>query len=560
MGKSFLILIFLALQGFCGDDSDALLPRAPTSSAPPTPLLSAQISPRSEAMSSLESTDADTDGDEGPDLGGCALYPAGGIAPRRSLLTYLDGFPASPMPRATSAGDLLRSTSPKILIFARYGLNFSFHEILREIPKENIVVIAPAEFETRTDKASSEEAFRQVIYIKGYLNSSNIDAIIPELRVRFPFTRIIFFSENDVARAGRIADTFGLPGMLGAESSLLFREKLRMKQAVASFKTPTGQSFRTPIFREVNSLLDLHSFIHGTSGKPGQITITKNDSTGDFLFEPPIVLKDQYGAGAERTRVFSHQSEIDSFASSHGEEFSHHPTSRFVVETFVPGAMYHIDGIIQDGRQFMRAFAYMQPPLAMTQGYSVADYTLPIDDPIHHHLIAYTQGLLAKMPGIINGSFHLEIFYQPEIPTSGNIFGNIIFCEIAMRPGGGAISREWEASYGFNFHHQAMRAQAGLSLIDVPMGETMLTPPRTLSCGILFPANGKTLLEFTVPDFGFLYDFRLLQPVGRSPLSSATSVCDVWADAVVTGPTVPELHSNVETLMRYIEAKAKWSE
>lgn len=90
--------------------------------------------------------------------------------------------------------------------------------------------------------------------------------------------------------------------MLGAESSLLFREKLRMKQVVASFKTPTGQSFRTPIFQEVSSLLDLHSFIHGASGKSGQITATKDDSTGDFYL-PPIVLKDQYGAGAERTRV-----------------------------------------------------------------------------------------------------------------------------------------------------------------------------------------------------------------------------------------------------------------
>lgn len=80
------------------------------------------------------------------------------------------------------------------------------------------------------------------------------------------------------------------------------------------------------------------------------------------------------------------------------------------METFIPGSMYHIDGIIQDGRQFMRAFSYMRPPLAMTQGLPVADYTLPIEDPIHHHLIAYTQALLAKMPGIINGSFHLEVF------------------------------------------------------------------------------------------------------------------------------------------------------
>lgn len=129
-----------------------------------------------------------------------------------------------------------------------------------------------------------------------------------------------------------------------------------------------------------------------------------------------------------------------------------------------------------------------------------------------------------------------------------------------MRPGGGRISSEWEASYGFNFHHQAMRAQAGLPLIGVPMGEMTFTSPRTLSCGILFPANGRTLLEFTAPTFDFLHDFRLLQPVGMPPLSSATSVCDVWADAVVKGATVDRLHANVETLIKHIEAVSKWSE
>ena len=577
MGKLFLVLIFLPLQGFCGGDSiDVLLP-APPSSAPPTPLLSAQTSP-SSAMSMYSLSDpsstevSDGDDDDAVPVASNSAVPT----PRRSLQeTYLGSFPSSPMSRSSSSGDLLRSSSPKILILARYGLNFPFHEILSEIPRDNIVVIAPKEFETRTDKMSREEGFRQVIYIDGYLNTSNIDAIIPDLRSRFAFTHIVFFSENDVARAGRIADTFGLTGMLGAESSLLFREKLRMKQFVASFKTPTGQHFRTPTFREVSSLLDLYSFVYGSSGKPGQIKVNKvessDDSTEDSSFEPPIVLKDQYGAGAERTRVFSKQSEIDGFAIIHGKEFSHHPTSRFLVETFVPGNMYHIDGIIQNGCQFMRAFSYMQPPLDMTKGLSVADYTLPIDDLLHHRLIAYTKDLLAKMPGIINGSFHLEIFHQAGVSTLGNIFGDIVFCEIAMRPGGGRISSEWEASYGFNFHHQAMRAQAGLALtmstpagsnITIPFDEDprSMMPARTLSCGILFPANGKTLLEFTAPTFDFLHDFRLLQPVGTSPLSSAASVCDVWADAVVIGATVPELHANVATLMKHIEVVSKWSE
>lgn len=132
-------------------------------------------------MSSLDSTDADTDGDDGPKLGGCAVSATCGIAPRRSLQeTYLRSLPGSPMPHSISSGDLRRSR--KALLFARYGLDRDFGTILEGIPSKDIVIIAPKEFETRTDKMCNADDFRDVIYIEGYLHSSNIDAIMPTLR------------------------------------------------------------------------------------------------------------------------------------------------------------------------------------------------------------------------------------------------------------------------------------------------------------------------------------------------------------------------------------------
>ena len=561
MGKSFLVLIFLALQGFADGTSDVFLPTAQLPTAPPTPLLGAQTSPRSEGMSSLDSTDADTDGDDGPDLGGYAVYAAGRAGSKTLQETYLGGFPASPMPRATSTGDLPRSTSPKILILARYGLNFPFHEILSEIPKGNIVIFAPKEFEARTDKMSREEDFRQVIYIeeKKYLDSNHVELTAADLHKSFRFDRILFFSENDVTRVGRLNHHLRLTGMK-EHDSLKFRSKHEMKDFVSKLSTPSGQEFRVPQFAKIDSALDLRRFIADN---------TATSTSGEY--NPFIVVKRDFGAGSEDTRVLKNTTDLADYEASFSTDYSATRKSELIAETFVSGKMYHVDGLVKDGQYFIRASAYMQPPLDMTEGKPVSDYTLPVDDSLHQHLIKYAKNLLARMPPIVNGSFHLEVFHQSGVSTEGNTFGDIVFCEIAMRPGGGRISSEWETSYGFNFHHQAMRAQAGLaltmsmpdgSLIPIPFDEDpkSMMPPRTLSCGILFPSNGKTLLEFTAPTFDFLHDFRLLQAVGTSPLGSATSVCDAWADAVVIGATVPELHANVKTLREYVEAVSKWSE
>src|SRR5205823_3360212 len=78
--------------------------------------------------------------------------------------------------------------------------------------------------------------------------------------------------------------------------------------------------------------------------------------------------------------------------------------------------------------------------------------------PLHDRIVDFNRRVVAAL-GIISAVTHLEVFHEPD--------GDLVFCEIAGRPGGGGVDRLVEQAYGVNLVGAALRLECGLRLPKV---------------------------------------------------------------------------------------------
>ncbi len=118
--------------------------------------------------------------------------------------------------------------------------------------------------------------------------------------------------------------------------------------------------------------------------------------------------------------------------------------SHFLLEQFVPGSVYHVDGVVSESSVvFAEAHAYGSPPLDVShQGGVFTTRTLPRDaaetlvlKDIHEKLV---DGL-----GLVRGVTHAEFL-------KAHADNRFYFIEIAARVGGAYISDVVEAATGIN--------------------------------------------------------------------------------------------------------------
>ncbi|WP_200216695.1 ATP-grasp domain-containing protein [Micromonospora coerulea] len=234
---------------------------------------------------------------------------------------------------------------------------------------------------------------------------------------------IVALHEKMVMMAARLRTAHGLPG-LQLDTALLFRDKIRMKTAVRA------HGVTVPDFRALDGEDDLAAV---------------DWSVGRHVIKP------RAGLGSRQAHV------VDSLAAA--REVWHAlgtGAGEYQIEQFITGDMYHCDGVVQDGALLHASVGrYLVRPGHFAPGATAGSYLLPAGELAQR--IVDLHGRVVAALGLRSGVTHLEVFHTSE-------GGELVFCEIAARPGGGGIDRMILHRDGVHIREAAIRIEAGLAV------------------------------------------------------------------------------------------------
>ena len=224
--------------------------------------------------------------------------------------------------------------------------------------------------------------------------------------------RIVPLDEFDLESAALAREHMRLPGM-GQTPTYLFRDKLAMRQGARDAGVPV------PEFTGVFNVNQIHTFFREVPG--------------------PWLLKPRTSASALGIVRIDSEETLWRTLDELGDE-----QTNYVLERFVPGDIFHCEGITVGGEVLFAApFRYAQPPIqTMHSGGVFSTRSL---DPDSSDAIAirglHTQVLQAL--GMHDGVSHTEFIRS-------HADGSFLFLETAARVGGAYIAEVVEFAHGVN--------------------------------------------------------------------------------------------------------------
>lgn len=224
--------------------------------------------------------------------------------------------------------------------------------------------------------------------------------------------RIIALDEFDLETAALLREHLRLPGM-GQTATRFFRDKLAMRMAAKA------AGIAVPDFSPVVNHADIRHFLQSTQG--------------------PWLLKPRSSASAIGIKRVEHPDEIWPLLEQLGDAASGH-----VLECFVPGEIFHVEGITWDREiLFSSAHKYGKPPMqTMHHGGVFTTRTLDRESDDAVSLRTIHAATLSAL-GMIHGVTHSEFI-------KAHADGRFYFLETAARVGGAFIAEVVQYASGLN--------------------------------------------------------------------------------------------------------------
>jgi biotin carboxylase len=226
------------------------------------------------------------------------------------------------------------------------------------------------------------------------------------------YGRIVALDEFDLELAAAAREHLRLPG-LGLTATRYFRDKLSMREGAQR------GGIAVPEFHSVANHHSLWQFMEEVPG--------------------PWLLKPRSSASAIGIKKISRQEEIWTVLEQLGDEASHH-----LLESFVPGEIYHVDAIWWEGEvKFAAAHKYGKPPMqTMHEGGVFTTRTLDRKSEEAAGLFEIHAKTIAAL-GAVSGVTHTEFIRSYAD-------GTFYFLETAARVGGAFIAEVMEFANGVN--------------------------------------------------------------------------------------------------------------
>ncbi|MCA3242306.1 MAG: ATP-grasp domain-containing protein [Rubrivivax sp.] len=281
-------------------------------------------------------------------------------------------------------------------------------------------------------------------------DTAQIEQRVAALHAADPLHAIGVLDEKVMDLAAALRQRLGING-LHTQEAARFRDKPTMKRLLGV------AGVRVPEFVDAGDRPAVLRLLH----RHGRIVVKPNDGLGSrevSFIDGPVELQDWYAAHAD--------------------------AQGFEAEEFVDGVLYHVNAVVHRGVPLLTAAAPYLPGMAnidFASGSPFVSVMLDEDD-LKRRLQAMSDRVIEVL-GLVDGVTHMECFVTAE--------GEIVFCEIAARPGGGGIVGMIEAQYGVNFARAALLLEAGF-------GERVMPPSQPA------PDTLAGLIGFRLPRSGFL--------------------------------------------------------
>ena len=248
------------------------------------------------------------------------------------------------------------------------------------------------------------------------------------------FDRVVALDEFDLETAAEVREHMRIRGM-GVTASSYYRDKLAMRIGAQE------SGFLVPEFCRVLNYDELRAYMAHVPA--------------------PWLLKPRAEASALGIRKINQPDELWRALDELGDR-----QSRFLLEQFVPGDIFHVDSIVSEGKVvFSVVHQYGRPPMqVMHEGGVFTTRTVDRASPYWTKLTAL-NARLAPALGMMRGVTHGEYIKAHED-------GRYYFLEIAARVGGAFIVELVETSTGVNLWREWARLEVA-SL----RGETYVLPP-----------------------------------------------------------------------------------
>jgi biotin carboxylase len=232
---------------------------------------------------------------------------------------------------------------------------------------------------------------------------------------------MVALDDFDVETVAHLREHFRLPGM-GDSLARNFRDKLAMRT------TARNAGLLVPEFTGVFNYEDLREFM-------ARVT-------------PPWLLKPRSEASSMGIKKIEHADEVWPILESLGDQ-----QSFFLMEQFVAGDVYHVDGLVDDSEVlFSMAHKYGKPPLSVYAGGGVfLTRSLDRESEESKALVALNKQVLKAM-GLVRGATHSEYI-------KSHVDGRFYFLENAARVGGANIAECVEYASGVNLWREWARIE-----------------------------------------------------------------------------------------------------
>jgi len=248
------------------------------------------------------------------------------------------------------------------------------------------------------------------------------------------FDRIVALDEFDLETAALVREHMRIRGM-GVTASAYYRDKLAMRIGAQD------SGFLVPEFCRVLNYDELRAYMAHVPA--------------------PWLLKPRSEASALGIRKIQEPEQLWRALDELGDR-----QSRFLLEQFVPGDIYHVDSIVSEGKVvFSVAHQYGRPPMQVMHEGGV--FTTRTVDRTSSDWAALTElnSHLAPALGMVRGVTHGEYI-------KAHADGRFYFLEIAARVGGAFIADLVQTSTGVNL----WREWARLEVANL-RGDTYTLPP-----------------------------------------------------------------------------------
>jgi biotin carboxylase len=413
-----------------------------------------------------------------------------------------------------------------VLILHRGSLTLSpYQNWLHDYPGDLILLASQEKLDSQQESLDDfQRYFRHAEAFRRYDMNGAIELRAIELHAQYRFAHIIAMAEFDIERAARLRERLQLAGQTCA-SAFIYRDKVAMKEACHSGGIPVAH------YAPVDTPLDLLNFV----------------AAGGY----PVIVKPRNGAASVDATVLRCDQDSEAFlAQGLVRDLSYRPN--LIVEEFITGDMYHIDGLVIDQTLVLAwPSAYTVDGLGYTRGEALGSILLAPANPLRTRLQDLVRQTITVLPTPTCMTFHAEVFHTPD--------DRLLLCEIASRTGGARINDVMTHAFSVNLNEAWVRALCGLP-IDLPPAMQHSNPhPDRLAGWILVPPRACIIEQ--VPEqcrFDWVLDYRVLVRPGQR-ITDPKSAVDNIASFVVSGVSEADVRQKIAAAQEWFYPQFKFS-